>query len=294
MIVGDADDPLGARRATAPQRRCIGRPVQPLHARHRRDLRPGPALARHRRRRRAADARRRSGARAAGWRRATTSGSRSISRTGAAQPRSRTVALAELRAAGARPRRRLITGAGALTPCERRIAELAAAGRQNRAIAESLVVTLATVEYPPAQRLPQARDHGSHPTRPGARRRRSCVGASCNVVVSGAPLGQPLGGRDIDGVVARIGAASGCRGSAPRARPRCARCPRPRRPPARRAASARSRAGRRALPRSTSRTSAGRRSPAACVCAATTPGSAADRPAPAMITRRPRSFAFFA
>jgi hypothetical protein len=30
------------------------------------------------------------------------------------------------------------------------------------------------------------------------------------------------------------------------------------------------------------------------VWAATTPGSAADRPAPAMITRRPRSFAFFA
>ena len=37
-------------------------------------------------------------------------------------------ALAELRAAGARPRRRLTTGAGALTPSERRIAELAAAG----------------------------------------------------------------------------------------------------------------------------------------------------------------------
>ena len=30
------------------------------------------------------------------------------------------------------------------------------------------------------------------------------------------------------------------------------------------------------------------------VCAATTPGSAAERPAPAMITRSPRSFAFFA
>jgi len=56
-------------------------------------------------------------------------------------------ALAELRAAGARPRRRLLTGAGALTPSERRIAELAAAGRQNREIAETLVVTLATVEF---------------------------------------------------------------------------------------------------------------------------------------------------
>jgi DNA-binding NarL/FixJ family response regulator len=56
-------------------------------------------------------------------------------------------ALAELRAAGARPRRRLITGPGALTRSERRIAELAAAGRQNREIAGELVVTLATVEY---------------------------------------------------------------------------------------------------------------------------------------------------
>jgi DNA-binding NarL/FixJ family response regulator len=56
-------------------------------------------------------------------------------------------ALAELRAAGARPRRRLITGAGALTPSECRIAWLAATGRQNRDIAETLVVTLATVEY---------------------------------------------------------------------------------------------------------------------------------------------------
>ncbi len=56
-------------------------------------------------------------------------------------------ALAELRASGARPRRRLITGAGALTRSERRIADLAAAGRQNREIAETLVVTLATVEY---------------------------------------------------------------------------------------------------------------------------------------------------
>jgi DNA-binding CsgD family transcriptional regulator len=56
-------------------------------------------------------------------------------------------ALAELRAAGGRPRRRLLTGAGALTPSERRTAELAAAGRQNREIAEALVVTLATVEF---------------------------------------------------------------------------------------------------------------------------------------------------
>ena len=56
-------------------------------------------------------------------------------------------ALAELRATGARPRRRLITGAGALTDSERRVSELAARGRLNREIAEALVLTVATVEY---------------------------------------------------------------------------------------------------------------------------------------------------
>jgi ATP/maltotriose-dependent transcriptional regulator MalT len=56
-------------------------------------------------------------------------------------------ALTELRAAGARPRRRLVSGAGALTPSERRVAELAAAGRKNREIADALYLTLDTVEY---------------------------------------------------------------------------------------------------------------------------------------------------
>ncbi len=56
-------------------------------------------------------------------------------------------ALAELRATGARPRRRATSGADALTPSERRIAELAAAGRQNREIAQALFVTTATVEF---------------------------------------------------------------------------------------------------------------------------------------------------
>lgn len=56
-------------------------------------------------------------------------------------------ALAELRATGARPRRRVTTGIGALTPSERRIAELAASGQQNREIAEALFVTMATVEF---------------------------------------------------------------------------------------------------------------------------------------------------
>jgi DNA-binding CsgD family transcriptional regulator len=40
-----------------------------------------------------------------------------------------------------------MTGAGSLTPAERRIAELAAAGRRNRDIAATLFVTLATVEF---------------------------------------------------------------------------------------------------------------------------------------------------
>jgi ATP/maltotriose-dependent transcriptional regulator MalT len=49
-------------------------------------------------------------------------------------------------ALGARPRRREVTGAGALTPAERRVAELAAAGTSNREIAEGLFLTLKTVE----------------------------------------------------------------------------------------------------------------------------------------------------
>jgi DNA-binding NarL/FixJ family response regulator len=56
-------------------------------------------------------------------------------------------ALADLRATGARPRRRVVSGPGALTRSERRIAELAAAGHLNREIAEVLYVTLATVEF---------------------------------------------------------------------------------------------------------------------------------------------------
>jgi DNA-binding CsgD family transcriptional regulator len=56
-------------------------------------------------------------------------------------------AMDELRAAGAKPRRRVMTGAGALTPSERRIAELAAAGQRNADIAATLFVTLATVEF---------------------------------------------------------------------------------------------------------------------------------------------------
>ena len=55
-------------------------------------------------------------------------------------------AVEELRAAGGRPRRRAGVGADALTASERRVAELAADGASNKEIAQSLFVTLRTVE----------------------------------------------------------------------------------------------------------------------------------------------------
>ncbi|MGH2873867.1 MAG: LuxR C-terminal-related transcriptional regulator, partial [Solirubrobacteraceae bacterium] len=55
-------------------------------------------------------------------------------------------ATTELRAAGARPRRRPRTGVGALTPSERQTAELAADGRTTRQIAASLFLSPKTVE----------------------------------------------------------------------------------------------------------------------------------------------------
>ena len=61
-------------------------------------------------------------------------------RTLAAQAR------AELNATGARPRRHALRGTDALTPSERRVAELAARGASNRDIAQALFVTIRTVE----------------------------------------------------------------------------------------------------------------------------------------------------
>src|SRR5262249_27161641 len=52
----------------------------------------------------------------------------------------------ELYAAGARPRTTALRGPDALTPSERRVADRAAAGQTNRAIAEALFVTPKTVE----------------------------------------------------------------------------------------------------------------------------------------------------
>jgi len=58
----------------------------------------------------------------------------------------RTRAEEELRATGARPRRLVLSGVESLTPSELRVARLAAAGRSNREIAQTLFVTTATVE----------------------------------------------------------------------------------------------------------------------------------------------------
>ena len=55
-------------------------------------------------------------------------------------------ALKALLALGARPRRRAVTGEESLTPSERRVCRMALDGLSNREIAESLFVTLRTVE----------------------------------------------------------------------------------------------------------------------------------------------------
>ena len=55
------------------------------------------------------------------------------------------VAHQELIVSGARPRREVLAGPDALTPSERRVAELAASGMQNREIAQALFVTTKTV-----------------------------------------------------------------------------------------------------------------------------------------------------
>ena len=56
------------------------------------------------------------------------------------------LARVELHAAGARPRSSAMSGPAALTPSERRVADLAAAGQTNRDIAQELFVTPKTVE----------------------------------------------------------------------------------------------------------------------------------------------------
>src|SRR6185503_21140671 len=56
------------------------------------------------------------------------------------------LARTELHAAGGRPRREALSGPESLTPSERRVAQLAAAGQSNRDIARALYVTPKTVE----------------------------------------------------------------------------------------------------------------------------------------------------
>jgi DNA-binding CsgD family transcriptional regulator len=55
-------------------------------------------------------------------------------------------ARAELRASGIQLRREATTGADALTPSERRIAGMAAAGLSNAEIAQQLFLTVKTIE----------------------------------------------------------------------------------------------------------------------------------------------------
>ena len=52
----------------------------------------------------------------------------------------------ELLAAGGRPRRPVLSGLDSMTPSERRIAQLAAAGLSNHEIAQNLFITTRTVE----------------------------------------------------------------------------------------------------------------------------------------------------
>ncbi len=54
--------------------------------------------------------------------------------------------MTESHAAGYRPRRHRPVGVDALTPSERRVAEIAAGGASNREIAQALFVTMKTVE----------------------------------------------------------------------------------------------------------------------------------------------------
>jgi DNA-binding CsgD family transcriptional regulator len=56
-------------------------------------------------------------------------------------------AVAEVKAAGARPRRTALKGVNALTPREQQVAALAAEGRSNREIATELFITQKTVEW---------------------------------------------------------------------------------------------------------------------------------------------------
>ena len=74
-------------------------------------------------------------------------------------------ALAELVAAGGKPRRATTAGPRALTPAERQTAELAAQGLKNREIAQALFVTAKTVETHLSKCLSEALDPLTSPAR---------------------------------------------------------------------------------------------------------------------------------
>ena len=81
----------------------------------------------------------------------------------------------ELLAAGGRPRKPIFTGVDALTASELRVARLAAEGRTNRQIAESLVRhTTDRGDTPPA-RLSEARHHDAREAPPRADRHRPSI-----------------------------------------------------------------------------------------------------------------------
>jgi len=85
---------------------------------------------------------------------------------------------AELLATGARPRRLVRTGLDALTPSERRVAQMAAEGRINREIAQALFVTPKTVEM-----------HLSHAYRKlGLQSRSQLAGALTTVALDAAEV----------------------------------------------------------------------------------------------------------
>jgi len=75
----------------------------------------------------------------------------------------------ELAAAGARPRKLVLTGVDALTASERRVAEMAAEGLSNKEIAQGPVRDREDGRDPSRPRLPEAGDRLAHrtPGRPG-------------------------------------------------------------------------------------------------------------------------------
>jgi tRNA (mo5U34)-methyltransferase len=82
----------------------------------------------------------------------------------------------ELVTAGARPRRDPIESRSTLTASELRVARMAAEGMTNREVAQALFLSEKTIEGPPAQRLPQARDRVPLAARARAARRRVTAG----------------------------------------------------------------------------------------------------------------------